>query len=490
MEVGLVQSRGKAGVTSGEPARALEGTSGVAERERETTAIPEMETLLETKLDLIAKRAKREPGTRFTTLAHLLDEGYLAACYGELKRKKAPGIDGVSVEDYGKDLEGKLKGLVSRMKEKQYRPQAVRRVNIPKDNGKLRPLGIPAVEDRVVQMGLAHILEAIFEGDFLEVSHGFRPGRGCHDALRAFDKMAQARPVSYVIEVDIKGYYDNIDHEWLMKCLEQRIADPSFLSLIRRTLKAGVMEDGVRRETEEGAPQGGVVSPILSNIYLHYVLDLWFERKLKKGLKGYAELIRYADDFVIGCRYRWEAEKILSELKERLKKFGLEVSEEKTRIVEFGRFARENAAKRGVKAGTVEFLGFTHFSGKSRKGRFVVGRRTSGRRFRAKLVAISRWLRSVRHLPLADWWRMLRWKLVGHYQYYGVTGNWRRISQFYREVVEMAFRWWNHRSQRNSGGWKEFKRRLHWNPLPPPRLAHIFWRPPVSNAKEPYMGKP
>ena len=434
-----------------------------------------MENLLETKLDLITKRAKEEPKTRFTTLAHLLNEESLAECYGELKRGKAPGIDGVSVAEYGEDLEEKLKGLVGRMKAKQYRPQAVRRVCIPKGNGKLRPLGIPAVEDKVVQRGLTRILEAIFEGDFLDVSHGFRPGRGCHGALRSYDRMVMTKRVSYVIEVDIKGYYDHIDHGWLMKCLEQRIADPSFLSLLARTLKAGVMEEGVRGEMEMGAPQGGIVSPILSNIYLHYILDLWFERELKKRLKGYAQLIRYADDFVIGCEYEWEAQKILVELKERLKKFGLEVSEEKTRIVEFGRFAQERAEKRGGKAGTVEFLGFTHFCTKSRSGRFMVGRRTSGKRVRAKLVAMNEWLKGVRNrLPLADWWRILRWKLNGHYQYYGVTGNWRGISRFHQEVVRMTYKWWNRRSQKRSGDWEQFQRRLQWNPLPPPRLAHIF----------------
>ena len=430
---------------------------------------------METKLDLITKRAKQEPSLRFTTLAHLLDERYLADCYGELKKGKAPGIDGVSVEEYGKGLEEKLTGLVGRMKAKQYRPQAVRRVNIPKGNGKLRPLGIPAVEDKVVQVGMTRILEALFEGDFLNVSYGFRPGRGCHGALQAYDRMVLTKPVNYVIEVDIKGYYDNINHGWLMRCLEQRIADPSFLSLIVRTLKAGVMEEGVRRETDVGAPQGGIVSPSLSNIYLHYILDLWFERKLKKGLRGYAELIRYADDFVIGCQHGKESEGILSELKERLKKFGLEVSEEKTRIVEVGRFAEERAGKRGVRAGTVDFLGFTHFYTKDRSGRFRMGRRTSGKRLRAKLTAMNQWLKGIRNqIPLADWWKILRWKLNGHYQYYGVTGNSRSIGRFHRQVVRMTYKWWNRRSQMRSGGWKEFQRRLHWNPLPKPRITHIF----------------
>lgn len=460
---------------TGEPVKALEGASDGTKRERETIAIPEMERLLETKLTLIAKRAKAEPKLRFTTLAHLLDEEYLAECYGGLKRGKACGIDGVNVEEYGKDLEKKLRGLVGRMKAKQYRPQAVRRVNIPKGNGKLRPLGIPAVEDKVVQMGMARILEAIFEGDFLDVSHGFRPGRGCHDALQAYDRMVITKKVNHVIEVDIKGYYDHIDHGWLMKCLEQRIADPSFLRLIGRTLKAGVMEEGVRKETEIGAPQGGIISPILSNIYLHYVLDLWFERVLKKSLKGYAELIRYCDDFVIGCQYEWEAENILAELKERLKKFGLEVSEEKTRIVGFGRFAQERAETRGAEMGTVEFLGFTHFCTTNRRGRFMVGRQTSGKRFRAKLVAMNAWLKSVRNIvPLAEWWRILCLKLNGHYQYYGVTGNERKIARFHWEVKRMAYKWWNRRSQMSSGGWDEFQRRLQWNPLPRPRIIHNF----------------
>lgn len=445
------------------------------ERKRETATACRGGEMLETKLDLIAKRAKREPGVRFTSLAHLLNVPFLAECHGMLKRDKAPGVDGVSVEEYGKGLEEKLKGLVGRMKAKQYRPQAVRRVYIPKGNGNLRPLGIPSVEDKVVQMGMARILEAVFEWDFLDVSHGFRPGRGCHGALRAFDRMSMTRPVSYVIEVDIKGYYDHIDHKWLMKCLEQRIADPSFLRLIGRTLKAGVMEEGVRSETEEGAPQGGIVSPVLSNIYLHYILDLWFERKLKKGLQGYAELIRYCDDFVIGCQHGWEAEKILVELKERLKKFGLEVSEEKTRIMEFGRFAEGRAEKRGGKAGAVEFLGFTHFCAKSRSGRFMVGRRTSGKRFRAKLMAMNAWLKALRNrVPLPDWWRVLKWKLNGHYQYYGITGNRRGIDRFYQQVLKMVYKWWNRRSQKRSGNWEEFQRRLQWNPLPKPRLMHVF----------------
>lgn len=281
--------------------------------------------------------------------------------------------------------------------------------------------------------------------------------------------------VNYVIEIDIKGYYEHIDHGWLMRCLEQRIADPSFLGLIQRTLKAGVLEEGRWRQTEEGAPQGGIISPILSNIYLHFILDLWFERKLKKTLKGHAELIRYADDFVIGCQYRWEAERILEELKLRLGKFGLEVAEEKTRIIEFGRYARERAGKRGAKAGTVEFLGFTHYCGLDRAGRFVLGRKTSGKRFRAKLVELNDWLRYVRsRMPLEDWWKILSSKLRGHYQYYGVTGNSWSIGRFHKLVERKAYKWWNRRSQMPSGDWQEFRRMLKRHPLPKPRIVHSF----------------
>lgn len=431
--------------------------------------------MLETKLDLIAKRARQEPTHKFTSLAHLLNETFLAECYGMLKKRKAPGVDGISVEEYGEGLEEKLKELVGRMKARQYRPQPVRRVHIPKGKDKLRPLGIPAVEDKVVQMGMTRILEAIFEGTFLDVSYGFRPGRGCHDALQALDRMVMKQPVSYVIEVDIKGYYDHIDHKWLMRCLEEKIADPSFLRLIGRTLKAGVMEEGRRIETEVGAPQGGIVSPILSNIYLHYILDLWFEKKLKKSLTGHAQLIRYADDFVIGCQHKWEAVKILAELKERLRKFGLEVSEEKTRIVEFGRFARERAERREEKAGTVDFLGFTHFCAEGRNGMFVVGRRTSGKKFRVALMAMNDWLRCVRNrIPLKEWWKILGWKLTGHYQYYGITGNGNGIYRFYRKVLWLAFKWWNRRSQMRSGGQNVFSKMVWLHPLPLPRIAHSF----------------
>ena len=340
----------------------------------------------------------------------------------------------------------------------------------------MRPLGIPAVEDKVVQMGMARILEAIFEGDFLDVSYGYRPGRGCHEALKALDRAIMANPVNFVVEVDIKGFFDHVDHKWLMECLRQRVSDPNFLSLVWRNLKAGVLDGGRRQETEQGTPQGSILSPCLSNVYLHYVLDLWFERKLKKTLRGYAELIRYCDDFVVCVKYRGDAEQALREIKARLAKFGLEVSAEKTRIIEFGRFAVSDAEKRGGKPATFDFLGFTHYCSKTLKGRFMVGRKTSGKRFRDKLKAMNLWLKAVRNAaPLKQWWPTLRAKLEGHYRYYGVSGNAKSVHDYDHWSCRLVYKWLNRRSQRRSCTWAEFTRYLTLHPLPKPRIVHFLY---------------
>lgn len=475
--VGPAHSRGKGGVTPVEPARALEGAGGNTQSKGETVAAHRSGEPLLTKLELITRRAKQEPRCRFTSLAHLLDEEFLTQSYRELEKKKATGADGVSVEEYGNNLEGNLKRLVARMEAGKYWPQPVRRVYIPKGENQVRPLGIPAVEDKVVQKGMAKILEAIFEGDFLDVSYGYRPKRGCHEALKALDRAIKGRPVSYVVEVDIKGFFDHVDHKWLMECLRQRISDPDFLSLVWRNLKAGVLEDGRESRTEEGTPQGGLISPILSNIYLHYILDLWYERKAKKELRGYAELIRYCDDFIICTQYQGDAERILREVRARLAKFGLELSAEKTRIIEFGRFAKANAQRRGGRPETFDFLGFTHYCTTTLHGdRFMVGRKTSGKRYRAKLRAMNDWLKTVRcTMPLPQWWRTLVAKLEGHYRYYGVSGNGRGISRYEHWTRKIIYKWVNRRSQKLSYNWEEFKRYLERHPLPKPRIVHNFY---------------
>lgn len=463
LEVGLVHSRGVTGVTTGDVKRTrLEGTGNNTQREGKHQPYIEMGRQVETKLTRIAEIARENPKAEFTSLAYMLNEGFLLRCYGELK-DKAVGVDGETLESYGVGIEDKLAQLVERMKGKKYRPQPVRRVQIPKENGKTRPLGIPTVEDKVVQMGMKKILEAVFEGDFLDVSHGFRPNRSCHTALKAADRVLMNKPIRYVVEVDIKGYFDNIDHKWLIECLRQRIKDPSFLRLVVRFLKSGIMEDGRYQETDKGTPQGGVLSPILSNIYLHFILDLWFERRIKRELKGNAWEIRYADDFVIFAQNKEDAEAIIAKLKDRLTKFGLEASEEKTRIVEYGRWAE--------KPDTFDFLGFTHYCDKTRNGGFKVGVRTSRKKFRQKVKAMNAWLKSVRNLiKLKEWWKVMRAKLIGHYNYYGISGNYKSINRYYQKTVYLAYKWVNRRSQKASFNYKEFWEYLKRYPLPLPKI--------------------
>lgn len=305
---------------------------------RDTSTIPRDGQWVSTKLISITQRARREPNCKFTTLIHLLTEGFLKDCFAELKKDSSAGIDGVTFEEYEVNLEENLKDLVVRMKLWKYRPQPSRRVYIPKPNGTERPLGIPTIEDKIVQMGIKKILEAIYEVDFQDVSYGFRPNRNCHNALDVLDKAIMTKPVNYVVDMDIENFFDTVDHKWLMRCLEERIKDPNFLRLIGRFLKAGVMEDGKHIEPDKDTPQGGVLSPILANIYLHYILDLWFEKAFKKKLRGFAQLIRYADDFTVCFQSYSEAKAFEQELTQRLAKFGLKIAQDKSRVIEFGRY--------------------------------------------------------------------------------------------------------------------------------------------------------
>jgi len=429
------------------------------------------------KLKLIAEKARKDKGFKFNSLAHLINEESLSWCYGELKVNKAPGIDGVGVLKYGENLDENLKDLVERMKAKKYRPQAVKRVLIPKPGKKeKRGLGIPTVEDKLVQIMMKKILEVIFEQDFADFSYGFRPKRSCHQAVKRLNGIVMKTPVNYVVDVDIEKFFDKVSHYWLLRCLEERIDDPNFLLLVRRFLRAGTWENGRFSQSKVGTPQGGVISPVLANIYLHYVLDLWFEKKFKPVSKARVEMIRYCDDFIVCCESKKDAANFIVELKERISKFNLNVSKEKTSIVRFGRQAWKTSIKGGDRVQTFNFLGFTHYCGKTRRGYFMMGHKTQKEKLRKGLTELNLWLKNVRNLfLLKDWWKVLSAKLLGHYNYFGVSGNMRCLKQFQHEASKLIYKWINRRSQKRSMTWEEYFRYLDWNPLPQPRIQHDLY---------------
>jgi len=436
----------------------------------------EMDNITLTKLALISQRALKEPKFKFTSLAHLLNEEFLKECYYRLGRDRAGGIDGVSWKEYGENLDENISDLVSRLKAKRYKPLPAKRTYIPKNEHEKRPLGLPVLEDKIVQKGISRILEAIYEADFLNCSYGFRPKRTCHQALNVVDKIVMRKYINYVIEADIKSYFDKVSHEWMMKFLQVRIKDSSFLLLIHRFLKAGYCEAGKVIPTDQGTPQGGNVSPILSNIFLHYVLDLWFEKKVIPQVRGACNMVRYADDFICMVQHADEAQRILAALRKRFAKFDLELHPEKTRVISFGRFERERASKENRRPNTFDFLGFTHYCGKNRKGKFILFRKTSKKKFRMKCKEMNTWLKLIRNYSKTkEWWPVLCAKLRGHYQYYGVSGNIHSLSQFYILVERMTFKWLNDRCQCKSFNWEGFRRYREHYPLPKPKIVHNFY---------------
>ncbi|MCT2536954.1 group II intron reverse transcriptase/maturase [Aquibacillus koreensis] len=425
---------------------------------------------METKLTRITELAKMNPDTVFTSLVHLLNEENLKQCHHELPSGKATGIKGVTKEKYGMKLDDNIKELVKRLKKKAYRPVPVKRTYINKPGTKKkRPLGIPDHEDKIVQRALVKILNSIYENDFLDCSFGFRPNRSCHDALKILNVYIEKRKTNYIVDVDIKGFFDNVDHEWMMKFLKHRINDPNLLRIIARFLKGGHMEEGKYFETDKGTPQGGVISPILANVYLHYVLDLWFAKVVKKHLKGQAYMVRYADDFVCCFQYKSEADAFYSALIQRLQKFKLEVAEDKTKIITFGRFAEEDGKRNGRdKPDTFDFLGFTHYCGKSKHGKFRVKRKTSRKKVNAKLKQQKEWLKANRTMDIRDIMDRLRRSLNGYYNYYCITDNLRAVQTFLDRVRKLLFKWMNRRSQRKSFSWDKFNLFLRKYPLPHP----------------------
>lgn len=399
-------------------------------------------------------------------LMHSVNEQTLMLEHKRQARKKATGIDGVDKTAYDENAEENIQELVSKMKKFQYRPQAVRRTYIPKANGKMRPLGIPAYEDRLVQGVMAGLLNEVYEVRFLDCSYGFRPKRDAHEVVRYINQTIMTKKVNYVLEADIKGFFDNVDHDWLMKFLEHDIQDKNFLRYIKRFLIAGIMEGTELMDSDRGTPQGGLISPVLANVYLHYVLDLWFEKAVKPKLRGEAYYVRYADDFLILFQYENEARAVMEALKPRLGKFSLEVAEDKTRVLPIGRF-------KGTKE-DFDFLGFTFYNAKTRGGKYRLGVRTSKKKLKAKRQAAKTWLRTRLTRPVAETMKLLAAVIRGHCNYYGVNGNYHAIQSFWKYLKYSTYRMLNRRDQKGKLKYPKFLR--IWNfYISEPHLTTDIW---------------
>ena len=413
-------------------------------------------------LGRVREVAKKDGEMRFTALLHHVTVDLLRDSYQRLKKKAAPGVDGVTWQEYGEGLEARISDLHGRIHRGAYQARPSRRVWIPKPDGRQRPLGIAALEDKVVQHAVGKVLNQIWEEDFLGFSYGFRPGRSQQDALDALSVGIMRKKVNWVLDLDVRSFFDKVDHPWLVRFVEHRIADQRIVRLIQQWVKAGVMEDGQWIETEEGTPQGSVISPSLANLYLHHVLDLWVQAWRKKVAKGEVIVVRYADDAVLGFQHREDAERFLKQLQERVGKFGLELHPEKTRLIEFGRYATERRAKRGEgKPETFNFLGFTHICGTSHKtGYFTVRRKTIGKRMAAKLKEIHAELRRRMHETIRGTLEWLQTVVRGYFVYHAIPGNEERLKAFLHEVRRSWLRMLRRRSQRTRWTWERFMERL------------------------------
>ncbi len=423
---------------------------------------PELETL--------TQQAKAHPTRRFIALAHRLTPAFLHETWTLMNRRGAPGVDGETPREFEAALGERCARLVARLKARQYVAPPVRRVEIPKGAGKTRPLGIPTVEDRLLQRAVARLIEAVYEADFFDGSYGFRPGRSAHDALRQLRHHIVADKTRWVFEADIRGYFNHIQHEWLLKMVAHRIGDGALLRLLAKWLHAGVMDHGVRVRTEEGTPQGGPISPVLANIYLHYVLDLWFTRRFRPGCQGEAHLVRFADDFVVTFQDSRDAERFATALRARLGQFGLELAEEKTRLLPFGRFARDRQPH-GTRLPTFDFLGFTHVSGRTWDDRFTLVRIPAQKSLRKFLDQVHTWLVAHRHWRRRDQQAHLRAMLTGFYQYFGLHHCRRKLWWVYYEVQRQWRTQLRRRSQRHRMFWS-FLQTRDWFRLPQPTLTH------------------
>ena len=442
-----------------------EGADRITQSAPETGAVRTTEQTWQTYLRAIAEKAKRDRHHRFGDLYRWLNQDVLRLCFYRLRKDAASGVDGVTFQDYEKDLEANLTNLVGRLKRKTYRTRLVRRKYIPKGPGKLRPLGIPALEDKLVQMVVTQILLAIFEVDFLPCSYGYRLGLGAHDAIKYLTDELQWGKYQFVVEADIKGFFDHLRWEWLERRVERRIQEGAMRNLIRKWLRAGILEeDGRVIHPQTGTPQGGIISPVLANIYLHYVLDLWFEHRVRPQNRGRCALVRYADDYVVLFEYRHEAARFETEMKTRLAKFGLEVAADKTKLLRFGRNG-------GPYNGRFDFLGFEFYWEPDRKGQPRVKRRTATKKWRASVQRMKEWIKGHRHEGCRRVMKTLAAKLRGTWNYYGLIGNHRRMKLFYDATCRIVFKWLHRRTQRTKLTWPAFQRMLARYQVPPPRIV-------------------
>jgi RNA-directed DNA polymerase len=433
-----------------------------------------------TKQQRLAELAKQSPQMGFTSLAYLMDIDWLAEAFRRTRQDGAAGVDGQTGADYEKDLQANLRSLLDRAKSGTYRAPPVRRVHIPKGGSpsETRPIGIPTLEDKVLQRAVVMLLEPIYEQDFYNCSYGFRPGRSAHQALESLWKQTMDSHGGWILEVDIRKFFDTLDHAHLRAFLKQRVRDGVLTRLIGKWLKAGVLEDGTVSYPTAGSPQGGVISPVLSNIFLHYVLDDWFEQEVKPRLRGRSFLIRYADDFVIGFTDAEDARRVFEVLPRRFSKYGLTIHPDKTQLIPFTPSSREATDKGqggGPRPGTFTLLGFTHYWGRSLKGNWVVKRKTASSRLSRAVRSIAQWCRHHRHQPLNEQQHTLSQKLRGHYAYYGITGNGPALSWFRLAVVRCWRYWLNRRNRERTLDWGQFNRLLQRYPLPPTKVVHSVY---------------
>lgn len=432
-----------------------------------------------TKQQRIAELARRSPQMGFTSLAYLMDIDWLEAAFHRTRKDGAPGVDGQTWSEYEKDLEANLRSLLDRAKSGTYRAPPVRRVHIPKagSDTETRPIGIPTLEDKVLQRAVVMLLEPIYEQDFDAGSYGFRPGRSAHDALEDLWKRTMDRSGGWILEVDIRKFFDTLDHAHLREFLQFRVRDGVLKRLIGKWLKAGVMESGSVSYPEAGSPQGGVISPLLANVFLHYVLDTWFRQEVQPRLRGRAHLIRYADDFVILFTYEEDARRVMEVLPKRFGKYGLTLHPDKTRLIPFRRPPHKalGGGDHGTnQPGTFDLLGFTHYWGRTRRGGWAVMRQTASKRLSRAVQSIAQWCRAHRHSPVVEQHAKLSQKIRGHYAYYGITGNARALHGFLWAVSRAWRKWLDRRNRQREMTWPRFKRLLKRYPLPPPRIVHSY----------------